>query len=161
MELVRWLTIEYLDKFAKNKENFFLAFGLYRPHIPFVAPKKYFDMYEAEQMEFPDNGDEFLESISKPAAKSLRARKEQINLDHQTRKIVKEAYYATTSFVDAQIGKVLDKLKETGLDKNTIVVFTSDHGYHLGRKRTLAKTDLIRQGNKSSLNNFRTRHKIK
>ena len=47
-------------------------------------------------------------------------------------KTIKEAYYATTSFVDAQIGRVLDKLKETGLDKNTIVVFTSDHGYHLG-----------------------------
>ena len=57
-------------------------------------------------------------------------------------KTIKEAYYATTSFVDAQVGRVLDKLKETGLDKNTLVVFTSDHGYHLGehghwQKRTL------------------------
>ena len=145
------VTIEYLDKFAKNKENFFLAFGLYRPHIPFVAPKKYFDMYEAEQMEVPDNGDEFLESISKPAAKSLRARKEQINLNHQTRKIVKEAYYATTSFVDAQIGKVLDKLKETGLDKNTIVVFTSDHGYHLGEKGHWQKQTLYDRATKVPL----------
>jgi arylsulfatase A-like enzyme len=91
-------------------------------------------MYETEQMEVPENGDDFLETVSKPAAKSLRARNEQINLDPKTRKIIKEAYYATTSFVDAQVGKVLDKLKETGLDKNTIVVFTSDHGYHLGEK---------------------------
>ena len=144
-------TIEYLDKFAQNKENFFLAFGLYRPHIPFVAPKKYFDMYEAEQMEVPDNGDEFLESVSKPAAKSLRSRKEQINLDYQTRKIVKEAYYATTSFVDAQIGKVLDKLKETGLDKNTIVVFTSDHGYHLGEKGHWQKQTLYDRATKVPL----------
>ena len=44
---------------------------------------------------------------------------------------IKEAYYATTTFVDAQIGRILKKLKKTGLDKNTIVVFTSDHGYHL------------------------------
>ena len=127
-------TIKFLEKFSKSKENFFLAFGLYRPHIPFVAPKKYFELYEKDNMVVPSNGDEFLKTISAPAAKSLRARKEQINLDDSTIKTVKEAYYATTSFVDAQIGKVLDKLKETGLDKNTIVVFTSDHGYHLGEK---------------------------
>ena len=127
-------TIKFLEKFSKSKENFFLAFGLYRPHIPFVAPKKYFELYEKDNMVVPSNGDEFLKTISAPAAKSLRARKEQINLDNSIIKTVKEAYYATTSFVDAQIGKVLDKLKETGLDKNTIVVFTSDHGYHLGEK---------------------------
>ena len=127
-------TIRFLEKFSNSKENFFLAFGLYRPHIPFVAPKKYFELYEKDKMFVPSNGDKFLETISPPAAKSLRARKEQINLDKSTIKTVKEAYYATSSFVDAQVGKVLDKLKETGLDKNTIVVFTSDHGYHLGEK---------------------------
>ena len=135
-------TIEFLDKFSKSKENFFLAFGLYRPHIPFVAPKKYFDLYEKDNMTLPSNGDEFLKTISSPAAKSLRARKEQINLDNSTIKTVKEAYYSTTSFVDAQIGRVLDKLKETGLDKNTIVVFTSDHGYHLGEKGHWQKQSL-------------------
>ena len=135
-------TIEFLDKFSKSKENFFLAFGLYRPHIPFVAPKKYFDLYEKDNMTLPSNGDEFLKTISSPAAKSLRARKEQINLENSTIKTVKEAYYSTTSFVDAQIGRVLDKLKETGLDKNTIVVFTSDHGYHLGEKGHWQKQSL-------------------
>ena len=127
-------TIKFIEKFANNKENFFLAFGLYRPHIPFVAPKKYFDLYEKEEMITPSSNEDFLRTISPPAAKSLRARKEQINLDDLTIKTIKEAYYATTSFVDAQIGKVLNKLKETGLDKNTIVIFTSDHGYHLGEK---------------------------
>ncbi len=135
-------TIKFLDKFSKSKENFFLAFGLYRPHIPFVAPKKYFDLYEKDNMTVPSNGDEFLKTISSPAAKSLRARKEQINLDNSIIKTVKEAYYSTTSFVDAQIGRVLDKLKETGLDKNTIVVFTSDHGYHLGEKGHWQKQSL-------------------
>ena len=135
-------TIKFLDKFSKSKENFFLAFGLYRPHIPFVAPKKYFDLYEMDNMTVPSNGDEFLKTISAPAAKSLRARKEQINLDNSIIKTVKEAYYSTTSFVDAQIGRVLDKLKETGLDKNTIVVFTSDHGYHLGEKGHWQKQSL-------------------
>jgi arylsulfatase A-like enzyme len=64
---------------------------------------------------------------------------------------VKEAYYATTSFVDAQIGKVLDKLKETGLDKNTIVVFTSDHGYHLGEKGHWQKQTLYDRATKVPL----------
>ena len=123
-----------MEKFSENKENFFLAFGLYRPHIPFVAPKKYFSMYDENEIQVPSNGDDFLLSVSDPAKKSLRARKEQINLDKNLKKTIKHAYYATTSFVDAQVGKVLDKLKETGLDKNTIVIFTSDHGYHLGEK---------------------------
>ena len=63
-------------------------------------------------------------------------------MDEDLAKEIKHAYYATTSFVDAQIGRVLDKLEETGLDKNTIIILTSDHGYHLGehghwQKRTL------------------------
>ena len=53
-------TIKFLEKFSETKENFFLAFGLYRPHIPFVAPKKYFELYEKENMIVPSNGDDFL-----------------------------------------------------------------------------------------------------
>ena len=128
-----------------------MAFGLYRPHIPFVAPKKYFELYEKDNMLLPTNGEEFMKTISPPAAKSLRARKEQINLDNSTIKTVKEAYYATTSFVDAQVGKVLKKLKETGLDKNTIVVFTSDHGYHLGEKGHWQKQTLYDRATKVPL----------
>ena len=144
-------TIKFLEKFSKSKENFFLAFGLYRPHIPFVAPKKYFDLYEKDDMSVPSNGNNFLKTIPPPAVKSLRARKEQIDLDYKTIQTVKEAYYSTTSFVDAQIGKVLEKLKETGLDKNTIVVFTSDHGYHLGEKGHWQKQTLYDRATKVPL----------
>lgn len=70
------------------------------------------------------------------AASSIRWKKDQIALNLKSNKKlaqeIKEAYFATTTFVDAQIGRILKKLKQTGLDKNTIVVFTSDHGYHLG-----------------------------
>ena len=80
--------------------------------------------------------DEYLKSIPTPAARSIRAKKDQIKLNLKSNKElskeIKEAYYATISFMDAQIGRVLDKLEKTGLDKNTIVVFSSDHGYHLG-----------------------------
>ena len=144
-------TIKFLEKYSKNGENFFLAFGLYRPHIPFVAPKKYFDMYETENMSLPSNGEDFIEGLSPPAVKSLRARYEQIGLDNETIKTVKEAYYATTSFVDAQIGRVLKKLKETGLDKNTIIIFTSDHGYHLGEKGHWQKQTLYDRATKVPL----------
>ena len=130
--------IEQLEKFSKNGQNFFLAVGMFRPHTPFVAPKKYFDMYEMDEMEIPYDGssDEYLSTIPIPAAISVRWKKDQILLNdksnHKLAQEIKEAYYATTTFVDAQIGRILKKLKETGLDKNTIVVFTSDHGYHLG-----------------------------
>ena len=125
-------TISFLDEFAKSGENFFLAYGLYRPHVPFVAPKAYFDLHEKTDFSIPESNDSFLQTLPKPAALSLRSKEEQINIESEKASYIKRAYYATTSFVDAQIGRVLTKLEETGLDKNTIVVFTSDHGFHLG-----------------------------
>ena len=135
-------TINFLDQFAESGENFFLAFGLYRPHTPYVAPKKYYDLYDPDKLEIPQSSDDYLKTLPRPAAISVREKAEQNNLDKNLAKTIKEAYYATTSFVDAQVGRVLDKLKSTGLDKNTVVIFTSDHGYHLGehghwQKRTL------------------------
>ena len=124
--------IEYLDEFAKNGENFFLAVGMYRPHTPYVAPKKYFDLYKRDDIEIDESSDEYLATLPLSAVKSIRAKKNQINLDTELAKEIKEAYYATTSFVDAQVGRILKKLKESGLEENTLVVFTSDHGYHLG-----------------------------
>ena len=125
-------TIDFLDEFAKSGENFFLAFGLYRPHVPFVAPEKYYELYKDKVFLVPETSNQYLNTIPEPAAISVRAKKEQIGLDSELAQEIIQAYYATVSFVDAQIGRVLDKLTKTGLDKNTIVVFTSDHGYHLG-----------------------------
>lgn len=130
--------IEQLDKFSKSGQNFFLAVGMYRPHVPFVAPKKYYDMYDMDNMEILYNGstEEYLSTLPDPAAKSIRwGNRNQglLNLksNNDLAKEIKEAYFATTTFMDAQIGRILKKLKQTGLDKNTVVVFTSDHGYHL------------------------------
>ena len=130
--------IEQLEKFSKSGENFFLAVGMYRPHVPFVAPKKYFEMYDRDSVEilYSGSSEEYLNSLPEPAAKSVRwSNRNQglLNLksNNELAKEIKEAYFATTTFMDAQIGRILKKLKKTGLDKNTIVVFTSDHGYHL------------------------------
>jgi arylsulfatase A-like enzyme len=99
----------------------------------------------------PQSTDDYLNTIPKPAAISVRRKKEQVDLDPDLAKEIKHAYYATTSFVDAQIGRVLDKLKETGLDKNTIVVFTSDHGYHLGEHGHWQKQTLFEDGTRVPL----------
>lgn len=121
-----------LDEFANSNTPFFLAVGFFRPHTPFVATKKYFDLYDKEKIEIPEISKEYLSTLPDPAVRSIRAKKNQLKLEKELAQEIKEAYYATISFVDAQVGRILDKLKATGLDKNTIVVFTSDHGYHLG-----------------------------
>ena len=124
--------IKKLDQFALSETPFFLAVGFFRPHTPFVAPKKYFDIYDRKKIEIPESSSEYLATLPEPAAKSIRAKKNQLNLEKERAQEIKEAYYATISFVDAQLGRILDYLEVSGLDKNTIVVFTSDHGYHMG-----------------------------
>jgi arylsulfatase A-like enzyme len=124
--------IKKLDDFAKSDTPFFLAVGFFRPHTPFVAPKKYFDLYNREKIEIPESSSEYLATLPEPAVKSIRAKKNQFNLEKKLAQEIKEAYYATISFVDAQVGRLLDHLEVSGLGKNTIVVFTSDHGYHMG-----------------------------
>jgi arylsulfatase A-like enzyme len=124
--------IEQLDRLAGEDDNFFLAIGFYRPHTPFVAPKRYFDWYNQDSIQVPDRSEKSLDGIPKQAARSLRTKQNAELKDDETAREIKEAYYSTISFVDAQVGRVLDKLQSTGLSKNTIVVFMSDHGYHLG-----------------------------
>ena len=124
--------IKKLDVFAKTETPFFLAVGFFRPHTPFVAPKKYFDFYDQEKIVIPEISSDYLATLPDPAVKSIRAKKNQINLERELAQEIKEAYYATISFVDAQVGRILDQLEANGLDENTVVVFTSDHGYHMG-----------------------------
>ena len=124
--------IKKLDYFAKSDTPFFLAVGFFRPHTPFVAPKKYFDLYEQEKIKIPEISSDYLTTLPEPAVKSIRSRKKQINLEKELAQEIKEAYYASISFMDAQLGRIIDHIEASGLDKNTIIVFTSDHGYHLG-----------------------------
>ena len=143
--------IKKLENFSNTGEKFFLAVGFFRPHTPFVAPKKYFDLYSIEDIEIPKSSPDYLRTIPIPAAKSVRAKKNQINLEEDLAKEIKQAYYATISFVDAQVGRIINKLKQTGLDKNTIVVFTSDHGYHMGEHGHWQKQTLFNNATKVPL----------
>jgi len=137
------IAMEMLEKFSINDENFFLGVGLFRPHTPYVAPSKYFDMYPINDIEVPEIPSEYLSQLPKPTINSIRAKSVDNDLDIETAKRVIRAYYASVTFLDAQVGRIMDKLKETGLDKNTIVVFTSDHGYHLGEHGHYQKQTLF------------------
>lgn len=123
---------EQLDGFAERGTPFFMAVGFFRPHTPFVAPTAYFDAVDREAMVVPNAHDALLDALPDPAVRSIRSMKTQIGLPTELSKEIIQAYRATVSFVDAQVGRVLDRLRETGLDRNTLVVFLSDHGYHLG-----------------------------
>lgn len=124
--------VEQLEAFASSGDPFFLALGFFRPHTPFAAPKAYFEALDRGAMVIPDAHDELLPSLPVPARKSIRAQPLQIGLAEPLAQEIKQAYCATVSFVDAQVGRVLDKLESTGLADRTLVVFVSDHGYHLG-----------------------------
>ena len=135
--------VRLLKKHAKAKQQFFMAVGLFRPHTPYVAPKKYFDMYPTDKIKVPTVPAGYLETIPTPARRSVTRKKDQVNLaDDLARKAI-QAYYASITFADAQLGKVLDALEETGLAGNTVIVFTSDHGYHMGEHGHWQKTTLF------------------
>ena len=114
----------------EHKEKpFFLAVGFFRPHTPYVSPKKYFNLYPPEKLALAQNpaGDR----EGKPPA-ALTVTPPHYGMDEAQQRTVMQAYYASVSFMDTQFGLVLDELERQGLAQNTVVVFLSDHGYHLG-----------------------------
>lgn len=134
--------IEQLEKHAQSGQPFFMAVGLYRPHTPYVAPKKYFELYPREQIEVPQVPKNYLQSLPQPAVKSLTRKSEHRLNDDLARQAI-QAYYASITFADAQLGRVLDALEANDLSDNTIVLFTSDHGYHMGEHGHWQKTTLF------------------
>jgi uncharacterized sulfatase len=127
---------DYKDK------PFFLAVGFYRPHTPYVAPKKYFAHIPLDQIPlFADPaGDR--EDIPPPA---LTVKQANYGLSDKLQREAKQAYYASIEFMDAQVGLLLDALDKLGLAENTIVVFTSDHGYHLSEHGLWQKQSLFEE----------------
>jgi arylsulfatase A-like enzyme len=121
--------IRLLERFKKEARPFFLGVGFYRPHTPYVAPRKYFDLYPADRIELPPLSADDKSRIPAPAYAS--AKKEQETMTETQRREAIQAYHASVSFMDAQLGRVIEALDRLGLTDNTIVVFASDHGYHL------------------------------
>jgi uncharacterized sulfatase len=108
---------------------FFLAVGFFRPHTPYVAPKKYFTGYPPEKIALAKDPPDDRET--KPAT-ALTVTPPNYGMDEDLQRTVMQAYYASVSFMDAQFGIVLAELERLGLAESTVVVFISDHGYHLG-----------------------------
>ena len=123
----------------KNKK-FFLAVGMVRPHVPFIAPKPYFDPYPFEKITLPEKVEGDWDDIPKRGINYVNSVNGQMSIQQQQKAVA--AYYASVSFMDAQVGKVLETLKEEGLEDNTIVIFTSDHGFHLGEHDFWMKVSL-------------------
>lgn len=121
-------------------EPFFLAVGFYRPHTPYVAPKKYFDLYPIDDIKpLPPHLDRV------PFAAYQRAKPEQDKMTERQKQEAIQAYYASITFMDAQLGRVLDALEAEGLADNTVVVMTSDHGYQLGEHGLWQKQSLFEE----------------
>lgn len=133
-----------LERCARQKDRpFFLAVGFYRPHTPYVSPQTYFARYPEEKMPVVQGVAE--DQADLPAAALGSYKKEQEKLTDELRRQCVQAYFASVSFMDAQVGRVLDALERLGLAENTIVVFTSDHGYHLGEHGLWQKMSLFEE----------------
>lgn len=133
-----------LERCARRQDRpFFLAVGFFRPHTPYVAPESYFGRYPREQMPVVEGVEEDQRDIPPPGLMS--SKKEQDQLTDDLRREALQAYYASISFMDAQVGKVLDALDRLGLADDTIIVMTSDHGYHTGEHGLWQKMSLFEE----------------
>lgn len=142
------LAVEKLRELKSENKPFFLGVGFFKPHLPFTAPKKYWDLYNRADMPLTGAPD-IPENIHRASLQNMgefnsyKAGDEIASLDSAlsddyARKLI-HAYYASVSYVDAQIGKLLDELERQGLADNTVVVVWGDHGWHLGEYRVWGK----------------------
>lgn len=140
-QMVEWV-VKFLAQPAQ--QPFFLAAGIYRPHLPFYAPRKYLDMYPLDKITLPPvkaHDCDDLPVAGKQMAADRRGDYELVIKEGRHRELV-QAYLASITFADALIGQLLDTLDASPAAKNSIVVLWSDHGWHLGEKQHLHKFTL-------------------
>jgi len=123
-------------------ERFFLAVGLIRPHYPMVAPQQYFMPCPWQDIVLPKSVENDLADIPKQGLAGTLSGKNPIGQFRDNQKRMWAAYYASVMFMDEQVGRILDELQRLGLRDSTAVVFTSDHGYHLGEHTFWQKNNL-------------------
>ena len=157
--------LSLLDQVSDDTSKpFFLAIGFKRPHLPFVAPKKYWDLYDKEAIQLATfqnkskNGTDLayhssgeMRSYQSPEVEYKLNEKKLLEMDEELQKKLIHGYYACVSFVDTQVGKIIEKLKEKDLDKNTIIVVFGDHGWHLGDHSLWNKHSNFEQATRSPL----------
>ena len=137
---------DLLIDLSRKKEPFFLGVGFVKPHLPFVAPKKYWDLYQRDEMPIAafqkqavnspplayHQASELLSYSDIPPLASFTDQQPGIDLPVEKQKELIHGYYACVSYTDAQVGLLLDALDSLGLSKNTIIILWGDHGWHLG-----------------------------
>ena len=158
--LTAQLAVQQLEKLGKNKQPFVLGVGFFKPHLPFTAPKKYWDLYDEASLpltpspDIPENVN--IASLTRSNEfNSYKLGEEKPALSQPVspayaRRLIR-GYYASVSYIDAQAGRVLAALKKQGLDKNTIVVVWGDHGWNLGDHRGWGKHTLSERSLRSAL----------
>jgi len=149
----------YLRKFAKEDKPFFMAVGFYKPHLPFVIPQKYWDLYDKSDFKLPPYQKDPVGAPKYATQPSWELRggyadipkgydveipkEKQLQLIH--------GYHAAVSFIDQQVGHVLDELDRLGLRENTVIVLWGDHGWHLGDHNMFCKHTNYEQATRSPL----------
>ncbi|MBD0835441.1 sulfatase [Aestuariibaculum suncheonense] len=154
------LAISKLNQLKKSSKPFFLGIGFFRPHLPFNAPKKYWDLYDRDSIPISPNpmipeGVNLKSLHESGELNGYKLGEEKASLNHpvseQYARTLRHAYYACVSYIDNQIGHILKELNKLGLDKNTIVVVWGDHGWHLGDQQMWGKHTIFENALKSPL----------
>lgn len=141
-------------------EPFLLGVGFFKPHLPFTAPKKYWDLYDHDQIAISPNPD--VPKGINPGSltnsgemfgnyKHERRGDTGVRIADEDARMLRHAYYAAVSYADAQVGKVLDELERLGLADNTVVVIWGDHGWHLGDQTIWGKHTTFERSSRSAL----------
>lgn len=148
--------IEILKERRAEKEPFFLAVGFVKPHLPFVAPKKYWDLYDPANLPTATSDDPPTDAPpfgpgSWGELRSYHGIPKTGPVSKETAAKLVHGYYAAVSYMDAQLGRVMDALKEQGLDDNTVIILWGDHGWHLGDHGMWCKHTNYEQATRAAL----------
>ena len=139
-------TIKDLQRMAKMDKPFFLACGFVRPHLPFYAPQKYWDLYDREKIKLADNRYRPTNAPDELTGSGEFGSYHDRNIEYNSlefHKIARHGYFACVSYADALVGRLLETLDELGLRENTIVVLWGDHGWNLGEHSYWSKHNLL------------------
>jgi arylsulfatase A-like enzyme len=135
-DIIDWHSVNYcIERLqAKRDKPFFIACGLYKPHLSFVAPRKYYRQFPLDQIQLPPHREDDLDDIPPAGLKMKNARDHKKMRDGNSWKIAIQSYLATCAYTDMNVGRLLDALEASPHKDNTIVVLWSDHGWSLGEK---------------------------
>lgn len=144
------LAMQKLSELAKTKQPFYMGLGFFRPHLPFAVPKKYWDLYDRDQIPLPENPNipkgapifsmnSMYELRSYDGFHQLAHPAKNHQIAEDTLRILRHGYYASVSYVDALIGQLIQHLKELDIYENTVIILWGDHGWKLGDHNSIGK----------------------